>query len=161
MPRPLDTRLDREEGRRTADAAEQGSAAIPRRHIWRAEAAIGAVIRGALARAGIDAAQATRLCLADEAAAALATLSDAPELQRADSGSPPQDRGRGDAFKPKILALLRGFAGAPPDFAKAPFAELYAWSLAQPPASDQVAPPFQLSSRAAAKQSRAAERSVD
>ena len=50
MSGPLETRLDREEGRRSAAAAEQGSAAIRRRHIWRAEAAIGAVIRSALAR---------------------------------------------------------------------------------------------------------------
>ena len=108
MPRPLDTRLDREEGRRTADAAERGLAAIRRRHIWRAEAKIGAVIRSALARAGIDAAQATRLCVADQAAAALAEISDAPEVQRVDGGSPAQDRGREDPFKAKILALARG-----------------------------------------------------
>ena len=139
MPRQLDTRLDREEGRRTVGAAEQRSAAIRRRHIWRAEAAMGAVIRNALARAGIDAAQATRLCLADEAAAALAALSDTPELQRADSDNPAavaaQDRARGDGFMPKILAMARGFADAPlPDFANASFAELLAWSLARPPA---------------------------
>jgi hypothetical protein len=147
MSRPLDTRLDRQEGRRTADAAKEGSAAIRRRHIWRAEAAIGMVIRTALARAGIDAAQATRLCVADQAAAALAPISDTPELQRVDGGSPVagegRDRGRGDPFKAKILALARGFAGGPPpDFAKASFAELYAWSLAQPPAPDQVASLF-------------------
>ena len=74
MSSPLDTRLDREEGRRTAGAAEQGSAALRRRHTWRAEAAMGRVIRSALARAGVDAAQATRLCLADGAAAALTPL---------------------------------------------------------------------------------------
>jgi hypothetical protein len=135
----LDTRLDREEGRRTAGAAEQGSAALRRRHTWRAEAAIGTVICSALARAGVDAAQATRLCLADEAAAALAAPSHTPGLERVDGDSPApaeaQDRGRTDGFNPKILALARGFAGAPPpDFAKASFAELFAWSLAQPPA---------------------------
>ena len=138
MPRQLDTRLDRQEGRRAAGAAEQSSAALRRRHIWRAEAAIGTVIRSALARAGVDAAQATRLCLADEAAAALVALSDTPELERAD-GSPAvgeaQGRAPADDFSPKILALARGFADAPPpDFAKASFAELYAWSLTQPPA---------------------------
>jgi len=90
-------------------------------------------MRSALARAGIDAAQATRLCVADQAAAALAEISDTPELQRVDGGSPAQDRGRGDPFKAKILALARGFAGGPPPgFAKASFAELYAWSLTQP-----------------------------
>jgi hypothetical protein len=134
----LDTRLDREEGRRTAGAAEQSSAALRRRHTWRAEATIGTVIRSALARAGVDAAQATRLCVADEAAAALIALSDTPEMQRADDDSAAaagaQDRAREDAFSPIILALARGFADAPaPDFAKASFAELYAWSLAQPP----------------------------
>jgi hypothetical protein len=89
-----------------------------------------------LALAGVDAAQATRLCLADEAAAALIALSDTPEMQRADSDGPAaEDCVAGDAFKPKILALTRGFADAPPpDFAKASFAELFAWSLAQPPA---------------------------
>ena len=55
MPSPLDTRLDREEGRRTAGAAEQSSAALRRRHIWRAEAAMGAVTRNALARLLTDA----------------------------------------------------------------------------------------------------------
>jgi hypothetical protein len=49
---------------------------------------MGTVIRNALARAGVDAAQATRLCLADEAAAALDALSDTPELQRADGDGP-------------------------------------------------------------------------
>jgi hypothetical protein len=138
MPSPLDTRLDRVEGRRTAATAKEGTAAIRRRHIWRAEVAMGTAIRRALARVGVDAAQATRLCLADEAAAALAALSDAPELERAD-GSPAGDEAQGrapaDDFSPKILALARGFVdGPPPDFAKASFAELYAWSLAQPPA---------------------------
>ena len=54
MPRPLDTRLDLVAGRRTAGASEQAAATL-RRRIWRAEAAMGAVIRGALARAGVDA----------------------------------------------------------------------------------------------------------
>jgi hypothetical protein len=116
MPRPLNTRLDREEGRRTAGAAEQRLATIRQRRIWRAEASIGAVIRIVLAHAGVDAAQATRLCLADEAAAALAALTGMPELQRADGNSPApavgQERARGHAFKPKILALAQGFAGA-------------------------------------------------
>ena len=136
MSGPLETRLDREEGRRSAAAAEQDSAAIRRRHIWRAEAAIGAVIRSALARAGVDAAQATSLCLADEADAALMALSNTPELQRADGdGAAAQDGVQGDVLKSRILALARAFVGGPPpDFAKASFAELFAWSLAQPPA---------------------------
>ena len=97
-----------------AVAAEQGSAAVRRRRIWRAEATMGAVIRSALARAGIDAAQATRLCLADEATASLAALPDTPELQRADgdgaAATGAHDRARADALEPKLLALARGFA---------------------------------------------------
>ena len=97
---------------------------------------MGAVIRNALARAGVDAAQATRLCLADEAAAALAALPDTPELQCAESNgwavAEAQPRAREDAFTPKILALAEGFAGA--NFADASFAELFAWSFAQLPA---------------------------
>jgi len=69
----------------------------------------------------------------------LIALSDTPELACADGDSPAaaeaQDRAWADAFNPKILALARGLADAPPsDFAKASFAELFAWSLAQPPA---------------------------
>ena len=139
MPGPLDTRLDRVEGRRMAAAAERGSEAIRRRRIWRAEAAMGAVIRSALARAGVDAARATRLCLADEAAAAIVAIPDTRELQRADgngaAAANPNDRAPADTFAPKILAQARGFAGGhPPDFANASFAELFAWSLAQPAA---------------------------
>jgi hypothetical protein len=101
---------------------------------------MGTFIRGALARAGLDAAQATRLSLADEAIAGLAALSDTPELERADGSGPVGGKAQrrapaDDDFSTKILALARGFAGAPPpDFAKASFAELYAWSLAQSPA---------------------------
>jgi len=139
MTRPLDTRLDRVEGRRMAAAAERGSDTVHRRRIWRAEAAMGAVIRSALARAGVDAAGATRLCLADEAAAALVALPDTPELQRADANGATavnaHDRAPADAFARKILAQAQGFAGGqPPDFANASFAELFAWSLAQPAA---------------------------
>jgi hypothetical protein len=99
---------------------------------------MGTVIRSALARAGVDAAQATRLCLADEAAAALAALSDRPESEPADGDSQAaaaaRDHAPADDLKSKILALARVFAGAPPpDFAHASFAELFAWSLAQPP----------------------------
>jgi hypothetical protein len=136
MPGPLDTRLDRVEGRRMAAAAERGSEEIRRRRIWRAEAAMGAVIRSALARAGVDAAGVTRLCLADEAAAALVAIPDTLELQRADgngaAAANPNDRTPADAF----LTQAQGFAGGqPPDFANASFAELFAWSLAQPAAA--------------------------
>ena len=122
-----------------AAAAERGSEEIRRRRIWRAEAVMGAVIRSALARAGVDAAGASRLCVADEATAALVAIPDTPELQRADGNGAAapntNDRAPVDALAPKILAQAQGFAGGPPpDFAKASFAELFAWSLAQPAA---------------------------
>jgi hypothetical protein len=137
MPRLLKTRLDEVEGRRVAAADEQDAAALRRRRLWRAEAAIGAVIREALALAGVDAAGAARLALADEAAAALAALPDTPGLQRADGAAlsaSSDDRARAAAFAPKILAMTTRYAGAPPpDLADASFAELFAWSLAQRP----------------------------
>ncbi len=135
MSRPLDTRIDRVEGRMAADA-EPGSAAI--RPTLRAEAAMGAVIRNALARAGVDAAGATRLSFADEAAAALAAIPHMAELQREDANAAPlanYDRAGENDFESKILAMARRFAGGQrPDFANASFAELFAWSLAQPAA---------------------------
>ena len=134
MPAPLDTRIDRVEGRRMAAAAEHDSAAI--RPTLHAEAAMGAVIRNALARAGVDAAGATRLSFADEAAAPLAP--DTAELQREDANAAPlanYDRAGENDFESKILAMARRFAGGQPlDFANASFAELFAWSLAQPAA---------------------------
>jgi hypothetical protein len=120
-----------------AAAAEPGSAAI--RPTLHAEAAMGAVVRSALARAGVDAAGATRLCFADEAAAPLVATPDTAELQREDANGAPlanaDDRAGADDFESKILAMARRFAGGQmPDFANASFAELFAWSLAQPAA---------------------------
>ena len=136
MPGPLDTRLDRVEGRRMAAAAERGSEAIRRRRIWRAEAVMGAVIRSALARAGVDAAAATRLAFAEEGAAPPAAIPDTAELQREDAYGAPladaRDRAGADDFESKILVIARRFAGGQmPDFANSSFAELFAWSLAQ------------------------------
>jgi hypothetical protein len=144
MRRPLDARLDQVAGRRTAGASEHAAAAIRNRHLWRAQAAMGEVIRNALARAGIDAAQATSLGLADDAEAALLALPDTPELQRSDHDNPAatmgQERTLGDVFECKITALAQGFVGVPPpDFANASFAELFAWALAQPAADYNAA----------------------
>ena len=132
MAPPLDTRLDRVEGQRIAAAAEPGAAAI--RPTSRAEAAMGAAIRSALARAGVDAANATRLAFAEEAVAPPATP-DTAESQREDANGIPlanaDDRPRADDFESKILVMARGYAsGQRPDFANASFAELFAWSLA-------------------------------
>ncbi len=104
---------------------------------------MGAVVRSALARAGVDAAGATRLCFADEAAAPPVAIpvmaTPDTELQREDANGAPlanADDGAGaDDFESKILAMARRFAGGQmPDFANASFAELFAWSLAQPAA---------------------------
>jgi hypothetical protein len=98
------------------------------------EAAMAAVIRSALARVGVDAADATRLCFADEAAAPLAANPDTMASQRQDASGIPlanaDDSPRADDFESKILVMARRFAGGqPPDFANASFAELFAWSL--------------------------------
>jgi hypothetical protein len=143
MSVPLDTRIDRVEGWRiAAGAAEPGSAVT--RPTLQAAAAMGAVIRDALARAGVDAAGAIRLSFADEAAAPpvaipVGAIPDTAELALEDATGAPlanaNDRAGEDDFEPKILAMARRFAGGQPlDFANASFAELFAWSLAQPAA---------------------------
>ena len=136
-PRPLENRLGQVEGRRSAATDEHSAAAARERCLLRAKAALGEIIRAALAQAGVDAAHATRLALADDAAATLAAIPDDPQLRRADAGdgvfpASPNGRARADDFAPKIVAMTRCFAGgAAPDFARASFAELLAWSLAQ------------------------------
>jgi hypothetical protein len=118
-----------------AAAGEQNAAAVRARRLWRAQAAMGEVVRTALARAGVDAARAVRLSLADKAAAALAAIPDTRELQEADTAAAPpanrDERSHAAAFVAKITAMTKGFAGAPPDFANASFAELLAWSFTQ------------------------------
>jgi hypothetical protein len=136
MARRLETRLGRVEGQRNAAAIRHGVSASRHRRLLRAEAAMGAVVRNALEMAGVDKAIATRLAVADEAAAALASIPDTPELRRCDANEDtlvnPEDRDRAAAFVPKIMAMAKSFAeGTPPDFANASFAELLAWSLAQ------------------------------
>jgi hypothetical protein len=98
---------------------------------------MGVVIRNALARAGVDTAGATRLCFADEAAAPPVAIPGTAESQREDAmGASPSnahDSPRADDFESKILVMARRFAGGQrPDFANSSFAELFAWSLAQP-----------------------------
>src|SRR4029077_1672112 len=104
MPRPLDTRLGRVEGQRMAAPAEPGASAI--RPALRAEAAMGAVIRSALARAGVDAASATRLAFAEEAPAPPGAIPDAAGSQREDANGAPlataNDSPRADDFGSKI-----------------------------------------------------------
>ena len=92
---------------------------------------MGEIIREALAQAGVDAADATRLALADDAAAALAEIPDTQQLRQADADDAaattnPNDRVRADMFAPKIIAMTRRFAdGVRLDFASASFAELF------------------------------------
>ena len=111
------------------------------RRLLRAEAALGEIIRGALNRAGVDAADAARLALSDEAAAALAAIPDTAQLRDDDAMAPASlsDRVRAGAFAPKIIAMTERFAGgAPLDFADASFAQLLAWSFAQKAEAEPV-----------------------
>jgi hypothetical protein len=146
-PRPLESRLGQVEGRRSAGAIEQASAGVQQRRLLRAEAALGEIIRETLTRAGVDAADATRLALADDAAATLAAIPDTARLRHADADdaaaqADPNDRARADAFAAKITAMTQRFAeGMPLDFANASFAELLAWSLAQKAGENPSVPP--------------------
>jgi hypothetical protein len=147
MPRSLEDRLDQVEERRSAAAIEQRAAEVRQRRLLHAKAALGAIIREALTRAGVDAAAATRLALADDAAAALAAIPDTQQLRDADADNAagpanPNDRARADDFAPKIIAMTRRFAdGARLDFGGASFAELLAWSLAQTAGESPSVPP--------------------
>jgi hypothetical protein len=47
-----------------AGTGQQASAAMRRRHLWRTAAPMGTVIGSALEHGGVDAGQATSLCLA-------------------------------------------------------------------------------------------------
>jgi hypothetical protein len=138
MQRPIDARLDRVQGRRAAAAGRSAEAVESAHAVARAEVAIGAVIRAAMLQAGVDPACARRLALADEAAAELAAAGVAPGSRPAEPPEAPAvfDPARPpDRFEAKMLALAETFAdGRRPDFAKASFAELFAWSLLQPAA---------------------------
>ncbi len=145
-PRPLENRLGQVEGHRNAAAIEDGAARVRQRRLLRAEAALGEIIRNALARAGADAAAASRLALADDAAAALVAIPDTAQLRHSDAGDAAvaangYDRARSDMFAPKLIAMTQHFAGgARLDFADASFAELLAWSLAQNAGESPSAP---------------------
>ena len=148
MPRPIERRLDRVEGIRTAGARRAAEEAEERLALARAEVAVGAVVRRALLRAGIDPVCATRLRQADEAGALLAAYGEeTPAPSESDvAGLPlPFDPTRPpDPFEARILALAEDFAdGSQPDFGKASFAQLFAWSLVELSAGGQAdtAPP--------------------
>ena len=83
--------------------ARKVAAAVRQRRLLRAEAALGEIIRGALNRAGVDAADAARLALSDEAAAALAAIPDTAQLRNDDAMAPTSlsDRVRAGAFAPE------------------------------------------------------------
>ena len=146
-PRPLENRLDQVERRRGAAAIEEGAAGVRQRRMLRAEAALGEIIRNALARAGADTSAASRLALADDAAAALGAIPDTAQLQHTDAGDAAAaangyDRARADTLASKLIAMTQYFAGgARLDFADASFAELLAWSLAQKAAESPSAAP--------------------
>jgi len=112
-----------------------------RRRTLAARVAVCTLVRGELARRGLDPAGAAALRLGSEAAAHLAGLGDAP----APPGSDPAPGGGGPGpaaaalFEAKILGLARRYweEGAPdlPDnLATASPAELFAWCLLPAPA---------------------------
>jgi hypothetical protein len=72
MLRPIDRRLDRAEGARAAQPNRAAVEAQERLALARTKVAIGAVVRQAMLRAGIDPARARCLVKVDEAAALLA-----------------------------------------------------------------------------------------
>jgi hypothetical protein len=129
-------RLDRAE--RADPRAGLEAAEIDRRCVLRAKLAMGAVVRDALARHGIDPDTVPRLCVVVDAAAELAAIPDTPELQRADEQRTAASRMAAtepDPCTAWLLDLAARFAGGRrPDFAAASFAQLLAWALAQPEA---------------------------
>jgi hypothetical protein len=148
MPRTIERRLDRIEGRLTAGPKRAAEEMKERLALARAKVAVGAVVRRALLRAGIDPACARRLRQADKAAALLAAHGEeAPAPSESDVAGLrlPFDPTRPpDPFEARILALAEDFAdGSRPDFGKASFAQLFAWSLVELSAEGQAdtAPP--------------------
>jgi hypothetical protein len=136
MLRPIDRRLDRAEGARAAQPNRAALEAQERLALARTKVAIGAVVRQAMLRAGIDPARARCLVQADEAAALLAASGEAPAAadERDRSGLPlPFDPSRPpNPFEARILRLAQRFLdGEQPNFSQTSFAELFAWSIVE------------------------------
>jgi hypothetical protein len=112
-------------------------AEIDHRCVLRAWAAIGAVVRDALSRAGSDPGAAYALRRVAAAEAELAAIPDTGNLRDADEAflalhDEATDDGA-DLFVTKMRDLTARFAdGEMPDLADASLAMLFAWSLAQP-----------------------------
>ena len=84
----LDNRLEQVEDRRGSAARAESAAAVRQRRLLRTEAALGEIIRETLNRAGVNTADAPRLALSDEAAAALAAIPDTAQLRDGDAMAP-------------------------------------------------------------------------
>jgi len=96
-----------------------------------------AVVRAALAEAGIPPAGISCLRLGNEAAPELAALGDTPQLQQADAAFAAADPGLAtqDGFAARAADLAPRFAGRPPPDPGASLLDWYAWSLAFRPRS--------------------------
>jgi len=132
MGRARDARL----ARLAAALVHAEAAEIDHRSRLRAMALIGAAVRRALERDGIDPAIATRLRDADTAEAALIAIPDTPELQRMDSEHDASelhgDAGALDEFVAETQRLANRYAtDCRIDLATAPLADLFAWCLSR------------------------------
>jgi hypothetical protein len=130
----LGDRLARVEAAEAARARALAEPEAEDRSLLRARAAMGALIREALLRAGADSATCRALRLADEAQAELAAIPDTPALRRADRRllGASSDGRTAEAFDAKIADLVRRYRDGldTPDFATGSMACLFAWSVA-------------------------------
>jgi hypothetical protein len=122
------------------------SEAVDRRSTLRVYAELGAYVRAAMLRAGIDPSSAASLCWLE---AECAGFADTPELQAADAAfefahpSPCQDEDDPrEWLQAEVNRIIeRQFAdGSLPDFAGASFSELWAWAILQSRLRQKVAP---------------------
>jgi hypothetical protein len=132
--------------RLAAETADLGSAGARDRRTLGALAAVCAIVRDGLARAGLDPQGAAALRLAEAAASRLAGHGETAASKRADAAlAASDDEGSAGIFAAKIGDLARRCPdGGEPDLANASLAELFAWCLTRgtpppaPPAATQA-----------------------
>jgi hypothetical protein len=127
MPRGREVRLRRLVQRAAADER----AALEGRERLRARAAIGAAVRTWLTQAGIEAARAEMLRLADEAAAEPAAAAAEPGERASPQGDLARLDPRLGEETGRLVARYRHGDVPDPDPAHASLAELFAWCLAR------------------------------
>lgn len=134
----IEERLARAEAEKAAKARATVQPGAAHRSGLRAKAAIAAVIREALSRAGADPAACRALRMAEAAAAELAAIPDTPALRRADKRLLAGDAGEtsvaaAEAFDAKMADLVSRYRSGrldTPDFASESMANVLAWSIA-------------------------------